>query len=443
MTTASELKVKAVAEIDRRGDELIGIAKTILDNPEPGFKEFKTARTVAQAFQRLEIPYEDGIGITGLRGDLKGGTEGPTIAVMGELDSLKVLGHPHADAETTAAHACGHHCQIGMMLGVATALQTEGVLENLSGRVALMAVPAEEYIEVEYRDDLRREGKLEFIGGKPEFIRLGALDDVDLAMMTHTSSGDADAGSIAFGGTNNGMVAKRIRFLGRASHAGGAPHMGINALNAAMIALSAIHAQRETYQDPDTVRVHPIITQGGVAVSSVPADVRMETYVRGARTEAFMDASDKVDRALRAGAMAVGGSVEITTLPGYLPIRSDESMLELYGQNAAGLVGKTKVRRLGHRTGSTDMGDVSQLMPVIHPYVVAATGNGHGIDYVVQNYDLGVLTGAKAMAMTVIDLLFDGAKNARRIAGEYRAPLTRESYLNLMRSMLKESSHTE
>ena len=443
MTTDSELKAKAIAEIDRRGDELIGIAKNILDNPEPGFKEFKTARTVAQAFQRLGIPYKDGIGITGLRGDLKGGTEGPTIAVMGELDSLKVLGHPHADGETTAAHACGHHCQIGMMLGVATALQAEGVLENLSGRVALMAVPAEEYIEVEYRDDLRREGKLEFIGGKPEFIRLGALDDVDLAMMTHTSSGDADAGSIAFGGTNNGMVAKRIRFLGRASHAGGAPHMGINALNAAMIALSAIHAQRETYQDPDTVRVHPIITQGGVAVSSVPADVRMETYVRGARTEAFMDASDKVDRALRAGAMAVGGSVEITTLPGYLPIRSDESMLELYGRNAAGLVGKTKVRRLGHRTGSTDMGDVSQLMPVIHPYVVAATGNGHGIDYVVQDYELGVLTGARAMAMTVIDLLFDGAKNARRIAGEYRAPLTKESYLSLMRSMLRESSHTE
>ena len=443
MTTAAELKSRASAEIDRRGDELIGIAKNILNNPEPGFREFKTARTVAEAFQRFGIPYRDGIGITGLRGDLQGGTEGPTIAVMGELDSLKVLGHPHADPETTAAHACGHHCQIGMMLGVAAALQAEGVLESLSGRVALMAVPAEEYIEVEYRDNLRRDGKLEFIGGKPEFIRLGAMDDVDLAMMTHTSSGDADAGSVAFGGTNNGMVAKRIRFLGRASHAGGAPHMGINALNAAMIAMSAIHAQRETYQDPDTVRVHPIITQGGVAVSSVPADVRMETYVRGARTEAFVDASNKVDRALRAGAMAVGGSVEITTLPGYLPIRSDEGMLEIYGRNVQSLVGKTKVHRLGHRTGSTDMGDVSHLMPVIHPYVVAATGNGHGIDYVVQDYELGVLTGAKAMAMTVIDLLFDGAQRARRIADEYRAPLTKESYLSLMRSMLSESTHTK
>ena len=443
MPSIEQLKARACAEIDRRGDELIGIAKTILDNPEPGFREFKTARTVAEAFQRFDIPYQDGIGITGLRGDLRGGTEGPTVAVMGELDSLRVLGHPHADPDTTAAHACGHHCQIGMMLGVAAALQADGVLDQLSGRVALMAVPAEEYIEVEYRDGLRREGKLEFIGGKPEFIRLGALDDVDLAMMTHTSSGDADAGGIAFGGTNNGMVAKSVRFLGRASHAGGAPHMGINALNAAMIALSAIHAQRETYQDPDTVRVHPIITQGGVAVSSVPADVRMETYVRGSRIEAFMDASDKVDRALRAGAMAVGGSVEITTLPGYLPIQSDESMLELYGRNAAGLVGRARVHRLGHRTGSTDMGDVSQLMPVIHPYVVAATGNGHGIDYVVQDYELGVLTGAKAMAMTVIDLLHDGAKNARRVAGEYRAPLTKESYLGLMRSMLKESTHTE
>ena len=251
---------------------------------------------------------------------------------MGELDSLKVLGHPHADPHTTAAHACGHHCQIGMMLGVAAALQADGVLNQLSGRVALMAVPAEEYIEVEYRDDLRREGKLEFIGGKPEFIRLGALDDVDMA-------NDDSHVERRLRGREHSVWRNQQRH-GRQAHplpgqsgprGRRAPH-GRQRPECRMIAMSAIHAQRETYQDPDTVRVHPIITQGGVAVSSVPADVRMETYVRGARTEAFLDASNKVDRALRAGAMAVGGSVEITTLPGYLPIRSDESMLELYGQ---------------------------------------------------------------------------------------------------------------
>ena len=442
MPTTEELKAHARAEIDRRGDELILVAKTILENPEPGFREEKTSRLVTEKFREFGIPYQDKIGITGVKGMLEGGTSGPTVAVMGELDSLKVIGHPHTDPVTSAAHACGHHCQIGMMLGVALGLKVAGVMENLAGRVALIAVPAEEYIEVEFRDELRRQGKIEFLGGKPEFIRLGALDDVDLAMMTHTSSNSAE-GKIAFGGTNNGIVAKRIQFNGRASHAGGAPHNGINALNAAMIALSAIHAQRETYRDYDTIRIHPIITQGGVAVSSVPADVRMETYVRGRSVEAFLSASEKVDRALRAGAMSVGGSVDITTLPGYMPIQSDEGMLDTYRANAAVLVGEENIVRLGHRTGSTDMGDVSQLMPVIHPYVVAATGNSHGNDYVVQDYELGVLTGAKAMAMTVIDLLADGGRRANEIKGNYKAPLNKQEYLSLMRSMFSENTYTD
>ena len=335
MTSIDQLKASAQSEIDRRGDELIAVAKTILANPEPGFRETKTSRLEAQKFGQMGIPYQGRIAITGLKGVLNGGSSGPTVAVMGELDSLKVIGHPHADPDTNAAHACGHHCQIGMMLGVAAGLMAPGVLEELSGRIALMAVPAEEYIEIEYRDDLRRQGRVEFLGGKPEFIRTGALDDVDIAMMTHTSS-DPDEGRIAFGGSSNGMVAKRVQFTGRAAHAGGAPHAGVNALNAAMIALSAIHAQRETHRDWDRIRIHPIITRGGASVNSVPADVRMETYVRGRTIEAYREASDKVDRALRAGAMAVGGSVTVTTLPGFLPLRSDAKMLDpLRGQRGA------------------------------------------------------------------------------------------------------------
>ncbi len=442
MPTKDDLKIAVQEEIDRRGRELIQTAQTILANPEPGFREEKTSRLVGEKFREMGIPFQGDIALTGLKGMLEGGASGPTVAVMGELDSLKVLGHPHADPVTNAAHACGHHCQIGMMLGVAAGLQAPGVLESLAGRVALIAVPAEEYIEIEYRDDLRRQGKLEFLGGKPEFIRLGALDDVDMAMMTHTSS-SPDEGKIAMGGTNNGIIAKRISFIGRAAHAGGAPYAGINALNAAMIALSAIHVQRETYRDEDTIRIHPIITEGGVAVSSVPADVRMETFVRGKTIEAFMSASEKVDRALRAGALAVGGSVTITSLPGYLPIRSDQAMLDLYRANAGGLVGEENMAVLGHRTGSTDMGDVSQIMPVIHPYVAAATGNSHGNDYLVQDYELGVLTAAKAMAMTVVDLLADGGKRAAEIKDDYKAPLTKQGYLSLMRGMQQEETFTE
>ena len=139
--------------------------------------------------------------------------------------------------------------------------------------------------------------------------------------------------------------------------------------------------------------------------------------------------------------MAVGATVRITTLPGYLPIRSDPAFLEVYRANAEALVGAENVVRLRHRTGSTDMGDVSHLMPVIHPYVVAATGTGHGSDYLVQDYQLGVITGAKAMAMTVVDLLADGARVARDVLAKSRPPLTKESYLALQEGRMREERY--
>ncbi len=440
--TIVSIKDTACAEIDRRGVEAIRIAKDILEHPESGFRERRTSRTTADALSSLGARVEDGIAVTGLRGMLDSGRAGPTVAVMGELDSLIVPGHPHADADTGAAHACGHHCQIGSMLSACMGLLAPGVMQALSGRVALLAVPAEEYIEIEYRDELRRSGVIEFLGGKPEFIRLGKLDDVDMAMMTHTIAGPRGA-KFAVGGTNNGMLAKRVSFTGTAAHAGAAPHAGVNALNAAMIAMSAIHAQRETYRDEDTIRIHPIITRGGSAVSSVPADVRMETFVRGRSVEAFTSASRKVDRALRAGAMAVGGSVTITTLPGYMPIRSEPIMLALHEENAARLVGEDNIAPLGHRTGSTDMGDVSQIMPVIHPYVAAASGNSHGVDYVIEDYETAVLTAGKAMAMTVIDLLGDGAAKALEVRRTYRAPMSKLEYLSTVRAVAGEETYKE
>ena len=437
-----ELKLAVVAEIDRRADEAVGVAKRILENPEPGFRERKTSQLVRDKFNELEVPFQDGLALTGLKATLSGGSSGPTVAVMGELDSLIVLGHPHGDPETNAAHACGHHVQIGAMLGVAMGLQAPGVMDSLAGRVALIAVPAEEYIEVEYRNGLRSEGKLEFLGGKAELIRLGALDDVDMAMMTHTELRDLP-GTFGVGATNNGMVAKWIRFTGVAAHAGAYPYDGVNALNAANIALTAIHAQRETFRDEDSIRVHPIITRGGIAVSSVPADVRMETFVRGSSIEAVRSAAEKVDRALRAGAMAVGGSVTITTTPGYLPIKQDSTLENVFASNVERLIGPGQIVRLGHRSGSTDMGDVSQIMPAIHPYSAVATGNAHGADYLVQDYDTAVVMAAKAMATTVVDLLADGARGALEVKSKFRPSLSKGEYLSLVRGMGSEETYRE
>jgi len=439
MPSKEDLKRRAAEIIDAKADELTAIAKTILNNPEPGFRELKTARLVAEQFGALGMQPRSGLAVTGVRADASGTSAGPTLAILGELDSLIVSDHPHADPGTGAAHACGHHCQIAMMLGAATALTNHDVLDNLAGRIAFMAVPAEEYIEIEYRDDLRRAGKIEFLGGKPELVKLGEFDDVHLAMMLHTTSNPAEK-LMCISNTNNGTVAKRIQFIGRASHAGGAPHLGINALNAAMMAMTAINFNRETFRDEDSIRVHPIITKGGEAVSAVPADVRMETFVRGRTVEALMDANAKVDRALKAGAMAVGAQVKIQTIPGYMPLQQNKAMAEIFRANAAELVGEENVGYVDHRGGSTDMGDISRLMPVIHPYVGGATGLGHGATYVVEDYALAVIKGAKALAYTAIDLLGDNASHGNSVAGGQRADMSIPEYLKFMRNLASEET---
>ena len=434
-----ELKRRAMETIDSRADELVSLSKTILENPEPGFRETKTARLVAGKFAEMGMPSRVGLALTGIRADLIGGSPGPALAIIGELDSLIVNEHPHANSETGAAHACGHHCQMGMILGAAMALQQPDVLEALSGRLAFMAVPAEEYIEIEYRDSLRRDGKLEFLGGKPELIRLGEFDDINLAMMCHTTANPQER-QLCISNINNGTLAKKIQFIGKGAHAGGAPHLGINALNAASLALSAIHYNRETFRDEDSIRVHPIITKGGEAVSAVPADVRMETFVRGRTLDAIVDANAKVDRALKAGALAVGGEVVIQTIPGYLPLQQNSKMNDVFRANSVDLVGEENVGYVGSRGGSTDMGDVSHLMPAIHPYVGGATGVGHGADYVIQDYSLAVITAAKALANTAIDLLADGAAVGGNIVSNHRPEMTRAEYLKFMRGMAKEET---
>ena len=438
--TVDETKRRAGAAIDARRDWLIDVAKTILGTPETGFQEFRTSRLASRKLDELGIPHDTGIAVTGAKGYIPGGRPGPTVAVIGELDSLRVPGHPHADPETGAAHACGHHCQIGMMLGVAVGLGVPEVRDSLSGRVALMAVPAEEFIDVEHRWALRREGRVELLSGKQELIRLGAFDDVDMAMMAHTSAASSD-GKFSVGGTSNGHVGKYVSFIGKAAHAGGSPYLGINALQAAMLAINAMNAQRETLKNESAVRLHGILTRGGTAANSVPADVRYEGRVRGNTKEAIDDASVKMDRCVRAGALAMGAKARIVTIPGYLPMRNDETLQDLFGQNAAALVGRSNIVRHPHnrnRGGSTDMGDLSQIMPAIHPYTGAATGSGHSPTYLIDDYVQGVINPAKAMAMTVIDLLYDGGKKAAEVLAKSPPRLSKAEYLKLQADRLSE-----
>lgn len=428
-----ELKRRVVEEIDRNADHLIAVGERIYRDPELGFKEFRTAKIVASEFQRLGLGYHEEIAITGLKTVVAGGSTGPTVGVIGELDSVLVADHEFANTTTGAAHCCGHNAQITTMLGVANGLLKSGVLAELTGNVAFFAVPAEEYVEIDYRVSLRDEGKTEFLGGKSEMIRLGAFDDVDMAMMVHGASSlnmQAVAGASS---SNNGFIGKQARFIGKAAHAGGAPDRGINALYAAQIALSSINAQRETFKDDDTIRIHPILTRGGDLVNVIPNDVRLETMVRGKTAEAIEDAARKVDRALRAGAVALGSQVEITTLPGYMPLFNDPTLKSLFKDNFLTFYGEDDWEETGHRTGSTDMGDIAYIMPALHPYVGGFSGTGHGSDWAIQDKYLAYILPAKLMAMTVIDLLADGATGANEILRNSTPPMTKDEYLTFMR----------
>src|SRR5213593_163710 len=434
--TKDELKRRIFEAIDRRADEIIGIGERILKNPEMGFKEVKTAALVHETFQRLGLESRAGLAMTGVRADARGRAgEGPTFALLGELDGLRVTGHPQSDPQTGAAHACGHNAQVAGMLGAAMGLVGAKAFEHLAGRVVFFAVPAEEYGDVAWRVEQARAGKLEFLGGKPELLRLGHFDDVDMAMMIHlTPQRELKKASIA--ASNNGCIVKTVRYMGRASHAGGAPHMGVNALYAAQIGLAAINAIRETFRDEDTIRVHPIITHGGSQVNVIPAEVRLETYVRGRSVEAILDANVKVDRALRAGALALGAKVEIETLPGYMPMRCDDAMAAHFKRTMARLVGEEHYRQIGHRTGSTDMGDLSQVMPILHPYIGGARGSGHSADFQIEDRALAYVVPAKALAAMAIDMLADGAAGAREVVGAL-PPMTRAQYLSFQRGIAR------
>ncbi len=427
-----QLKQAVCQAIDNRAAEIRDIKNDIWAHPELGYKETRTADKVAEVFDGLGLPYKTGLAVTGVRADLKGAADGPTVAVLGELDAVVCWDHDSADKKTGAVHACGHDAQTAAMLGCAIGLIDAGAKDYLAGNVAFFGVPAEEFVELEYRQRIMEEGKIEFFGGKQELLRLGYFDDVDFAEMIHVDA-ETPGREVKLSAGSNGFVGKTIRYIGQEAHAGAAPFLGVNALNAAMLGIFGIHAQRETFKDEDHIRVHPIITKGGDLVNIVPADVRLETYVRGAETSAIFEANKKVNRALRAGADAVGATVQINEIPGYLPLRSCMPLSELFEANARDLLGADAVKTSEFSGGSTDMGDISHVIPSIHPYIGGIKGAAHTRTFKVVDLDMVSVIPAKILAMTVIDLLWDGAAEAKRIKAEFKPVFTKDEYLAMWR----------
>ncbi len=417
--------------VEKYRDMILEAERYIWKNPETGYKEFKTSKYMAEQFEKLGYKLNYADGITGFYTVVDTGREGPEVLVLGELDSIICPAHPEADLETGAVHSCGHNAQCAALLGVAAALTDEKVLGELSGRIRLCAVPAEELLEIEYRSRLMEEGKIKYFGGKPEFLSRGYFDGVDIAFMVHTSRDySTDKGAV-------GCMAKKIIYKGTAAHAGGSPWLGRNALYAANCGLNAVNAIRETFKESDIIRVHPIITHGGDMVNAIPETVTLESYVRGWGFDAIVSENKKVNRAFCGGALSVGTNIEIVDFPGYAPLINDDNMIEL-AADAAELAIPEENFRMGENinSGSTDMGDLSCIMPVIHPYAGGAEGKSHGNDYRIADPERACVKNAKWQVAMLKLLLENGGERAKKIKAEFSPQFaSKEEYLAFLDSL--------
>ncbi|MBQ3865348.1 MAG: M20/M25/M40 family metallo-hydrolase, partial [Clostridia bacterium] len=250
-----EIYKRLVDEIEAKKQTVLDAERYVWKHPEAGYKEWKTHAYLKEQFEKLGYTVTELGNIPGFYADVETGRPGPRVAVFGEMDALIIPGHPECDPETGCVHACGHNCQVAGLLGVAVALKAPGALDELSGSVRLIAVPAEELIDVEFRRELKKQGKIRYFGGKLELIYRGVLNDVDMAMMVHTSGSQC----VSINKGSNGCIVKKATFVGLSAHAGGSPHLGHNALYAATCAINAANALRETFRDADHIRFHPII----------------------------------------------------------------------------------------------------------------------------------------------------------------------------------------
>lgn len=388
-----ETEKRIVDLIEANRDEIIAFARDMYTHAELGYKEFKTAEKFTRLMKKLNLPVKEHLAVTGVKAYLnEEKKDNVSLALIGELDALRIPEHKYANPETQAAHCCGHHAQMAGVIGAAFALTDSKVKETLDGQVVFFAVPAEEYGEIEFKNQLTKEGK--------------------------------------------------IRYKGVAAHAAGAPYKGINALNAASLGLSALAYQRETFKDEDHVRVHPIITKGGNLVNVVPDEVVIETLVRASNKDAIADAAFKTDRAFKAGAAAIGATCQITTAPGYLPTLktpADEDVLA-----AAKIAAATSEKEYTvvekdithHSGGSTDVGDVQHIQPVLTFNTGGKVNGLHTVDFDIVDEELAYIVTAKIFALSAYRLLRNGAIKAKEIVKNYHPVFTKEEYIQYMDSFL-------
>lgn len=379
MPSRSALHARAVAAIDQQRHALAELSARIHANPEIGYQERQASQWIAafledagfevhRAYRGLETAY---------RGDASGKGSGPTVAVLSEYDALPDIGH-----------ACGHN--LIAIMGVAGAIGARAVLDSVPGRVAAIGTPAEE-------------GG----GGKVALLRAGGFDDVDVAMMVHPSSRTLPS--------RTSLASNRVdvEFTGRAAHAAAQPDRGLNALEGVLQTFNSVNAMRQHLRSD--ARVHGIVTSGGSAANIIPAYAASKWSVRALDHQYQQEVLRRFIACAQGAATATGTTVKVTVNEnaGYENMVPSAPLAERWADHLTGLGVAIQPAVSDERMGSTDMGNISQVIPSIHPYIAIAPDGtpGHSVEFrdfagTPEAFD-NAIAAAKAMALVAVDVLAD------------------------------------
>lgn len=370
----SDTEERVAHEIDALAAELHEISMEIHSHPEVGYEEKEACRLLSDRLEQAGFQVERGIaGLeTAFLARHPGRTRGPKVAILAEYDALPGLGH-----------ACGHNLIATAALGAALGLK--GLMDSIDGSLMVVGSPAEEKV-----------------GGKIPIVESGLFEGTAAALMVHPR-GDTQLGRLFLATTNMSMV-----FHGKSSHAAAAPDQGINALDGCIATFNGTNALKKHLRDD--VRLHGVILEGGTAANIVPERTRAVFSIR-ARDRAYLGSViAKVKACAEAGATMSGCTVEVTMEPVCAEMNFNRALSEAFGQNAEILGHKVLPLTLTVGGGSTDMGNVSQVVPAIHPFLKIGDSSltPHTREFLeaarteeAQRY---LLDGAKMLAMTAIDV---------------------------------------
>jgi amidohydrolase len=372
---AKELKASAIVAIDAQSQQLKELALRIHKNPELGLQELKASEWISEYLETNDFSVERGI--AGLQTAFKAsyGNGKPAIAFLAEYDALPEIGH-----------GCGHNLIATAALGAGIA--TRMAADQLGSSVLVIGTPAEESY-----------------GGKVIMTKKGIFDGLDATLMVHPGDRDiATARTLALQDLD-------VEFFGKAAHAASKPEEGINALEALLISFNAINSLRQHIKG--TARIHGVITHGGEAANIVPAYSSAHFMTR-ADDDAYLDElNEKVIDCFRAGAKATGARLEYKWDESrYSAMRNNMSLAQLYIKNMESLGRKVALSKPEEKgTGSSDTGNVSQVVPSIQPVISIAEPElpGHSLEFAQaaasEMGTRGMLDAAKALALTAVDLL--------------------------------------